>query len=281
MGAGSIRPGHPTGTERTAGRLSTLPRVGAPLADQLAGFEAISLDELDERVSLQRRVDNKYLLSGDELGSLLGQLAADHQVLEIEERRCFRYESIYFDTPSLTCYHDHVDDRRPRAKVRSRLYVEAQSANFEVKLKLEDGETDKHHLDCGRGDHGSIPSAARSFLEETLEAAGTRIDIPSLEPALRTRFERFTLAADDGSARVTCDTALRLSLPEGSSLRLAGERVVLEAKSAGGDARCDRLLREAGIRSISFSKYRAGIALLAGPRPDREADQMSACFARE
>jgi hypothetical protein len=33
------------------------------LADTFASFDAMSLEELDERAALQRRVDHKYLVS--------------------------------------------------------------------------------------------------------------------------------------------------------------------------------------------------------------------------
>jgi hypothetical protein len=42
--------------------------------------------------------------------------------------------------------------------------------------------------------------------------------------------------------------------------------VLVETKSADGDGRCDRLLREAGVEEIALSKYRVGIALLTGDR---------------
>ena len=110
-------------------------------AHLLEGFEPISLDEVDERAALQRRVDSKYLLTVEQLEELLEELRRDHQVLEIGGRRCFDYESVYFDSPGLTTYHDHREGRRPRIKVRSHLYVDPDTSFFEAKLKLEDDNT--------------------------------------------------------------------------------------------------------------------------------------------
>ena len=75
-------------------------------ADLFDRFEPIDLETLDAQAALQQRVDNKY------------------RTLEIDGRRASLYESVYFDTGSLRCFDDHVEGRVPRAKIRTRLYVE-------------------------------------------------------------------------------------------------------------------------------------------------------------
>src|SRR5207245_4319241 len=74
----------------------------------VAGFEPISLSELDEAASLQRRVDNKYLISRDQFSELAAGLRDQHRVLDIDGERASAYESVYFDTEELRCYEDHV-----------------------------------------------------------------------------------------------------------------------------------------------------------------------------
>jgi hypothetical protein len=44
------------------------------LADTFASLDAMSLEELDERAALQRRVDHKYLVSSRNLDELLSGL---------------------------------------------------------------------------------------------------------------------------------------------------------------------------------------------------------------
>jgi VTC domain len=110
--------------------------------DLVAEFEPVSLSELDERASPLRRVDNKYAVEREQFARLLERLREHHQVLEIDGRRMFRYRSTYFDTPDLRCYVDHVEDRQPRFKARTRLYVDSENCVFEVKLKGEDGAVD-------------------------------------------------------------------------------------------------------------------------------------------
>src|SRR5436305_14522132 len=105
------------------------------LKELLGAFDGVSLDALDERAALLRRVDHKYALPESAFEQLVRRLRADHQVLEIEGRRVFRYSTAYFETPDLRCFIDHVENRLPRFKARSRLYEDSGQCVFEVKLK--------------------------------------------------------------------------------------------------------------------------------------------------
>src|SRR5947209_8213189 len=95
------------------------------LPDLLATFDAVSLDELDERAALLKRVDHKFAVPWSTFAELAERLRESHQVLEIEGQRTFAYSSAYFDTPDLRCFVDHVKDRLPRFKARSRLYEDS------------------------------------------------------------------------------------------------------------------------------------------------------------
>ena len=44
----------------------------------------ISLEDLDERAGLLRRVDRKYVVEPEQLTQLIERLGADHDVLEID-----------------------------------------------------------------------------------------------------------------------------------------------------------------------------------------------------
>jgi VTC domain len=257
--------------------------VVATLERLLGDVESVGLDTLDERSALQRRVDRKYVADLEIADRLVGALAGDYDALDIDGRRLFRYESVYFDTPDLDCFNDQVADRKPRYKVRSRLYVDSDECSFEVKLKLEDASTAKEHGPCAPDSHGRLVPEAREFVDSTLREAG--LEPPDrLDPVLITRFGRGTLAARDGSARVTFDVDLHLEEPgSGASARIHDELVIIETKTFDGDGRADRLLHDAGLEDVSLSKYRAGVALLtAGRDADGErARQRQSWFERE
>jgi hypothetical protein len=190
------------------------------------------------------------------------RLQADHDVLEIDGLRRFGYDTTYFDTADLRCFDDHVADRRPRFKARTRIYRDSGECFFEVKLKTADGETDKRQIDYSADDRERMTRAAERCLASALRDVSLDED-RRLEPSLRTEFERVTLAAQRGSERLTCDFRVRLSRAGGGHRRLRDGLVLLETKSEEGDSPADRQLAEMDVESISLSKYRAGIAMLS------------------
>jgi VTC domain len=206
----------------------------------------ISLEQLDERAALLRRVDNKYVADRDTLAQVVERLADDHDVLEIDGRRVFGYDTVYYDTDDLRCFRDHNEDVRPRFKARRRCYVDAGDCVCEVKVKREDGETDKQQADD---------------LDTALREAG--IEPPGdLHEVLRTTFDRVTLAAREGGARLTIDLGVTLATMDGGSVTMRDGLALAESKSEDGDSPADRALTELGARPVSLSKYRIGIDAL-------------------
>lgn len=239
--------------------------------DRLAHYAPVSLEEMDERASLQRRVDHKYIVTLDRLDELLAELSSDHDALDIDGCRTFDYRSVYFDTPDHRCFVDHIRDRKPRFKLRTRHYVTTDGCVFEVKVKQQDGETTKESIDYDGESSDQLTDEARDLLADTLGAV--RVELPSdLRPTLVTEFRRSTLGLRDGGERLTIDRDLRLRCGD-DALCLHGDRALLETKTENGDGRADRALRAAGAEPVSFSKYRLGIGRLARPGDDPGYDE--------
>lgn len=231
-------------------------------------MKAISLDELDERASLQRRVDQKYLVPRDLFERLVSELEDAYEVLEIDGERSFGYESVYFDTSDLLCFRQHVEDERPRFKTRTRLYASTQACMFEVKVKTGEGTMDKRHLERSPSEHGKLDPATRSFLDEVIAASGFDAMAESFEPSLTTRFTRRTFAAREGTARVTCDSRVEMLRSDGSAACLDPGHILIESKSEGGEGEWDHALGREGVEPLSLSKYRVGQSLLGADDPE-------------
>jgi hypothetical protein len=82
--------------------------------------DPIGLAELMELAELQTRVDRKYFVPAQVFCQLIGEVAGQLRVLEIDGLRTFGYESVYFDTPNLSTYRAHLQRRRHRFKARTR-----------------------------------------------------------------------------------------------------------------------------------------------------------------
>lgn len=233
------------------------------LADVLAGFDAVSLQALDERAALLRRVDHKYALPSEAFAELALRLRDDYEILEIDGRRAFGYSSTYFDTPELRCFVDHVEDRLPRFKARSRLYEDSHECVFEVKLKRSDDETDKRQIEYAEDDRRRLTDEALSCVSSALADAG--LETPEdLGPTLTTSFQRVTLGARRGSERLTCDIGVKLTAPDGNVATMRNDLVLVETKSEDGDSPADSELRRMEIEPVSVSKYRVGMSLVGG-----------------
>jgi hypothetical protein len=221
-----------------------------------ACFDPVSLEDLNARAALLTRVDRKYIVDLQTLDELVDVLCKDFLVLEIDERRVFSYDTVYFDSPGLTAYHAHVQGRRLRFKVRSRRYVESDLHVFEVKLKGPRGTTDKRQLRVAAADHATLTDEAWSFASSVLREAYGRGLPDGMAPALAMTYKRVTFAAKDEAERMTWDFALSFG-----DAALSERHAIVETKTPRGRGLADRALLNLGARPVSCSKYCAGIGL--------------------
>lgn len=227
-------------------------------------FVRIGLDELNVKAELLTRRDNKYLLNASQLADVLLSLEAHCELLEIDGRHRFRYESVYLDTEDHHCFRDHNQNRRHRLKLRFRHYADTRLAYFEVKVKDRNNQTRKYRQ---RVDHGVFSGAAltpelMSFLGSKLQNHPHQLAKALYGPTIQVDYERITLVSRQESVRVTLDNRLRFS--QGSGVFHTGEDLwVMEVKSEKGRSWIDRLLVHQRIRPVPrCSKYCVGLSLV-------------------
>ena len=237
------------------------------LEDAFAALRAVDLDTLDERAALRRRVDCKYVVPRDELAAVIAASGDAYEALEIDGLRSFDYESVYLDTPDLRCYRDHIDNRRPRFKIRTRLYHETEACFVEVKVKTKDEETVKRQREHDPSALGGLTPEARRFLDEALDELTGAPAPERLAPSLTTRYRRMTLGSTDGGERVTTDLDVRLATADDRSTTLRDDLALVETKTEKGRGAVDRLLAERGHEPITISKYRFGVGMLLEDDP--------------
>ena len=223
----------------------------------------VDLEELNAVAALQARHDRKYILSIDEAREFLSELAPSARVLEIDGTQAFRYESVYFDTPDLSSYLAAARGRPRRHKVRTRTYLDSDTCALEVKVKDPRGNTVKHRLTHPLEHRRHLTEEGRAFI------TGVRGHDPapeSLGPTLTTRYVRSTFLITASSSRVTIDTGLRCSRPDGTQITRPG-LALIETKSEHGPTLVDRLLWSRHHRPVKLSKYCLGMAALTPGLP--------------
>lgn len=219
----------------------------------LLDLPSVTLDEIVAAADLQTRVDRKYVVTETAANELIDRF--NMAVLEIDGRRSFRYESVYFDTPQWSCYVDAARERPRRFKVRSRTYVDSGECVLEFKNRGHRDETVKKRIEYGIDERHRLTPAGRTFVEGFLPGA------PELAPVLTTTYERVTLVNLENGTRVTCDFHLACTGTDEGRATIPGH-VIIETKAGSNDRPADRVLWSAGFRPMSLSKYCVGVAAL-------------------
>lgn len=223
-------------------------------------MQPITLEEM-KGVKLMNRIDTKYLVTSDELLSILKGIHERYYAQEVEGHRLSPYSTVYYDTPDLKMYTIHHDRHLVRDKVRVRTYIDSQLTFCEVKHKTNKGRTKKKRIEVKPGtDVISDPEAA-AFLAEKQP-----YPVDSLRPSLETAFQRFTLVNFEKTERLTIDCNLLFNnYINGASVSM-GSLVIMELKQ---DGRARSLLKQVlfdlRIKPYKISKYCIGTAMT---RPD-------------
>ena len=215
----------------------------------------VSLAQLDT-VSLQNRIDSKYVFNKDDLMSLMPCLLQNYKVLTIDSLRSFSYENNYFDTKDLLFYQDHHNGYVNRIKVRSRKYVESNLCYFEIKKKEKINRTNKH-----RSKLSSLASGVTNENHDLVQSY-TRKNLQELQFILKNNFNRITLVNTDFTERVTIDYNLLFS-DELNEVTL-DQVAIIEVKQSKVTKNSPLVdfLRAQNTRQNSFSKYIVGVIAL-------------------
>ena len=220
--------------------------------DYVGSFESIALKDLKNSELLDRK-EVKYVFDRKLLSSVLNGLMDEYFILEIDDKRIFKYHSHYFDTEDLQLFHEHRRGRLNRYKIRKRHYVDSDLSFFEVKFKNNHGRTIKSRVQTYDQLSTLILPEEVQFLQKVSPFSGA-----SLNKTLTVIYDRLTLVSKNTTERVTIDINLQLNLQQTKSS--FDKLVVLEVKQ-------DRLrnspikdkLKSLTIRPGAISKYCLGI----------------------
>ncbi|MGB2116442.1 MAG: polyphosphate polymerase domain-containing protein [Flavobacteriaceae bacterium] len=220
----------------------------------LSKFSTIQLNQMD-KVRLMKRVDQKYLMSYDQLLQLLPLIKDDYSCLAIDNLRSFNYVTKYYDSPKLLMYYDHHNGKLNRFKIRFRDYEYIENSFLEIKIRTNKGIVIKERKEVGYKNHNLTQNNLK-FINDNLP-----YDLKPLDVKLANNFKRITLVNLEQNERVTIDTNIvfsnsdfQIELPHLVVVELKQEKQNLNASIA-------QIFKENRISSTSFSKYAIGMAL--------------------
>lgn len=226
------------------------------LGELLKEVPSLSLEELSEVALLNRR-DTKFILSEEALPKLIDSLAKSYRVLDIDSCREFRYQTIYYDTDDLNCYHQHHNGRKKRFKVRSRKYLDTSIQFDEVKCRAGTGDTVKHRLSREVPFKSGIETSFADLITDK-----TVLEPEKLKHSVEVFYSRTTFASPELGRRITIDRDLRANGDSGE-VSFPG-LIIAELKTPPGQEKYSaiREMRMPGIRRTGCSKYCLSVALL-------------------
>jgi len=225
-----------------------------PIEQIVQKFSPISLKEM-EGVELMNRTDTKFVVSLDQLLSILEEVKNTYRVLEVNDIRFSHYETLYYDTDEFLFYTRHHNGKKNRWKIRKRSYVDSAVSFLELKFKSNRGRTQKQRT--------GIPEFGTELNGDEEKFIGHKAGIDfHLSPQVKNNFTRVTLVEPSLPERITID--LKLSFEWNNILRELKQIVIIEVKQEKRNRLSPFLqaLKKRHIREESISKYCLGVAML-------------------
>ena len=212
-------------------------------------FMSADMELLSSR-SLQRRLDQKYIMGIDQLHNLLENLCEHYTILPTSNQNVSLYQTKYFDTQEFTFFKNHLRGKRPRYKVRLRRYPDRQLCMLECKEKNAADITIKHRIE--------VPYSTNSLVNHH-EFIGHVPCCPStLVSSLSNTFHRITLLHKTLQERLTIDFNIEFYT---ETAQFSLDRcIIVERKRlpAAKRSTVPSLLRRFRAYPLSISKYCIG-----------------------
>jgi len=221
----------------------------------LAAFKPITLAEMSG-IKLMNRIDAKYLISINQLPTLLERAEVDYFAQEIDGLRKALYRTVYYDTPNAEMFIIHHNRKLNRQKIRIREYVESNRSFLEIKDKNNKGRTRKIR----------IPVADENILDkiEAIEFINEKSNYQAelLSQRLKNNFSRITLVNKGKTERLTIDFYINFSNCVTGVENGLPDLCIIEIKQDGDiHSPFKDYLLDLRIRKKSISKYCLGMVL--------------------
>ena len=222
----------------------------------LAGFNPISLEEVNRRAKLMERFDYKTYFDVQFLPLLLERLSPFYEVMSIGNQGVFEYKTLYFDTADKKFYNDQHNGKANRYKVRARSYVQSDLHFLEVKFKNNKGLTVKKRTAIE-----ALKLQIEGNEQFFLHSCNPNLALLALEPALWVHYQRITLVNKYLAQRLTID--INLQFDGVGKPHCLNNLVVVEVKGLRLADQSDAtlIMRDMRLKPLSISKYALGMAL--------------------
>lgn len=217
----------------------------------LSNFETYDLNN-DDKISLMKRVDIKYVLHSKQLPNILLQAKKNYKRLKIKDRLMPVYQTTYFDTHDFFMYTAHHNGWLNRYKIRHRKYLDTNTEFLEVKFKNNKKITNKTRI------YRSSNSDVLNKADKDFISNHSPFNAEELRASLKTSFDRLTLINNEKNERITIDNDLNFNFFE--DVFAPENLIICEVKKEPGKplGEFEQIIRNQRIKPFRISKYCLG-----------------------
>ncbi len=258
------------------------PGTTTKLFNALKDFATISLEELNATMSLMERVEKKYLISFDDIESLMKEFHKDYYILSIKWNSMFTYDNVYMDTDDFIFYNQHSSKTPSRMKVRTREYVDSDIAFFECK---------ERNWKVIRKSRYAIPvktskqitNENKAFFKGICSSLDLSYANADLHPTIRTNYKRITLCSKVSDERITIDFDIQVQdvTKEDSQIEYFGPVAIIETKSSRENTMWRKIIKNLWYKEAhGCSKYCVWV-IYAGYAKDSKPFKTTLAFIKK
>lgn len=225
--------------------------------NKLNEFNTITLTELNSKASYFKRIDNKYLLTKNQLKEILEKLMNNFSILEIKWKKIFSYDNIYMDSIDNIFYKQHQNKEKSRTKIRTRLYKDSNLVFFEYKQKIN-WITHKYRYNIPYKYNWKITPWSQKFYESIWNNIYNNKLPPSISPSINTKYNRITLIDKKWKERLTIDFNIKINNLRNKESKEVDLKnlVIIESKSLVDKCESTEIIQSLWIKKArSCSKY--------------------------
>lgn len=224
-----------------------------PLLDH---FRIVGADELPPS-GIKRKNAVKYVALSAQTGAILSGLSDSFRLVERDGEAVSHTILVYCDTPDFRIFHDHLNGKLNRIKIRARSSGNDGLDFLEIWQRKNRGGMVRKKYPLGEE---SLEYSAN----QVLMSFSPELGMAGVLPVLVARFNRLVLLRDDGNERITVDTGLEFFKPDGTGpLRSYRNLAFLEMRKVkNGPSYLDNILKDNNIRKQRSSKYCLGVTAL-------------------
>jgi hypothetical protein len=225
------------------------------LINKLNKFSAINIADC-AKIDFSDSTESKFILSAKKLKKVLEEIKGDYYILQIKDKRIFKYTNEYYDTEDYKMYLAYHNGNGTRYLIKNNEVEGVKNRSIEIKCQSNKGEVSKVKRKA-KGNDIDNSVYIKQFVQEH-----TPYNPSILKKTLKNKFYRIVLVHKKNKEKISIDLNLKISNTKNK--KKLPHLAIVEVKQERFSLYSDFVLslRKYNVQRTSLSKYCIGVALL-------------------